>query len=179
MTTPKVPRLSRLLAVVAPELAAQFLVERNPGIDLAAVSAGSPKKVWWVGSCGHEWESSVYSRMKGTGCPFCAGTRVLAGFNDLASLRPDLAGEWHPTKNGDLLPSHMAGKSGKKVWWIDFLGHEWETAISGRANGTGCPFCAGVKLLPGFNDLATTFNWCKSNVRFWSESKSLCCMSAI
>lgn len=157
MTTTKPPRGSRLLAVVAPELAAQFLVGRNAGIDLAAVSAGSPKKVWWVGSCGHEWESSPYNRMLGQGCPFCAGVRVLEGFNDLASLRPDLAGEWHLTKNGDLLPSHMAGKSGKKVWWIDSLGHEWETAISGRANGTGCPFCAGVKLLPGFNDLATKF----------------------
>lgn len=76
-------------------------------------------------------------------------------FNDLASHRPDLAGEWHPTKNGSVLPSAVARGSGKKYWWIDSLGHEWETTISNRANGTGCPFCAAVKLLPGFNDLAT------------------------
>ncbi|WP_104062308.1 zinc-ribbon domain-containing protein [Arthrobacter sp. 4R501] len=155
MTSPKAPRGSRLLAMVAPELAAQFVVERNAGIDLATLSAGSPKKVWWVGLCGHEWESSAYNRLRGQGCPFCAGSRVLTGFNDLATLRPDLAAEWHPIKNGDVLPSAVSRSSGKKAWWFDSLGHEWETNISGRANGSGCPFCAGVKLLPGFNDLAT------------------------
>lgn len=155
MTTSKAPRGSRLLAVVAPELAGQFVAERNAGIDLAALSAGSAKKVWWVGLCGHEWESSPYNRLRGQGCPFCAGARVLAGFNDLATLRPDLAAEWHPIKNGGVFPSAVSRSSGKKAWWIDSLGHEWETNISGRANGSGCPFCAGVKLLPGFNDLAT------------------------
>jgi hypothetical protein len=155
MTTSKAPRGSRLLAVVAPELAAQFGAERNAGIDFATLSAGSPKKVWWVGPCGHEWESSPYNRLLGQGCPFCAGVRVLAGFNDLATLRPDLAAEWHPTKNGEVLPTAVSRSSGKKAWWIDSLGHEWETNISGRANGAGCPFCAGVRLLPGFNDLAT------------------------
>lgn len=83
--------------MVAPELAAQFVAERNAGIDLAALSAGSPKKVWWVGLCGHEWESSAYNRLLGQGCPFCAGNRLLTGFNDLATLRPDLAAEWHRT----------------------------------------------------------------------------------
>lgn len=148
-------RGSRLLTVVAPDLAAEFSVERNLGIDLNTVSVGSPKKVWWLGSCGHEWESSPYNRCKGQGCPFCAGTRVLAGFNDLATLIPELASQWHPLKNGDVLPTSVSRSSGKKAWWIDSLGHEWETKISDRAKGNGCPICAGVKLLPGFNDLAT------------------------
>ena len=155
MTTAKTPRGSRLFIVVAPQLAAQFAVERNVGTDLAALSAGSPRKVWWRGACGHEWESSPYNRLLGQGCPFCAGVRVLAGFNDLATLMPDLAAEWHPVKNGDVLPSSVSRSSGKKAWWIDSFGHEWETKISDRAKGNGCPFCAGVKLLPGFNDLAT------------------------
>jgi hypothetical protein len=155
MTTAKAPRGSRLLVNIAPELATQFSRQRNDGVDLGTLTAGSPKKVWWLGLCGHEWESSPYNRLLGQGCPFCGGSRVLAGFNDLATLRPDLAAEWHPTKNGDVLPSSVSRSSGKKAWWMDALGHEWETQISGRANGTGCPFCAGVKLLPGFNDLAT------------------------
>lgn len=155
MTTTHAPRGSRLLASVAPELAAQFHPEFNAGVDFHAVSAGSMKKIWWVGPCGHEWDAAPYNRQRGQGCPYCGGVRVLAGFNDLASHRPDLAGEWHPTKNGSVLPSAVARGSGKKYWWIDSLGHEWETAIGNRANGTGCPFCAAVKLLPGFNDLAT------------------------
>lgn len=157
MTTPEVPKRGRLLTIAAPAIASQFSAGRNVGIDLAALTAGSPKKVWWVGICGHEWQATPYSRVNGTGCPFCAGTRVLAGFNDLATLQPDLAAQWHPTRNSGLLPSAVALKSGKKAWWTDSLGHEWEAYISGRANGAGCPFCAGVKLLPGFNDLATKF----------------------
>ncbi len=38
---------------------------------------------------------------EGVGCPYCAGTAVLPGFNDLATTHPDLSSEWHPTANGD------------------------------------------------------------------------------
>ena len=40
----------------------------------------------------------------GTGCPYCAGRRVLPGFNDLATLFPQVAAQWHPTLNGPLTP---------------------------------------------------------------------------
>ena len=40
-----------------------------------------------------------------------------AGVNDLATKRPDLATEWHPTKNGDLKPTDVAAGSEKKAWW--------------------------------------------------------------
>ena len=46
-------------------------------------------------------------RNYGRGCPVCAGQQVLAGYNDLASKRPDLAKEWNYEKNGDLLPSQV------------------------------------------------------------------------
>ena len=37
------------------------------------VTYGSHKKILWCCSiCGHEWESFVYSRSKGNGCPNCA-----------------------------------------------------------------------------------------------------------
>lgn len=155
MTTPDTPRGARLLSVVAPHLLVQLHPTRNTQVSSATLSAGSQKKLWWQGECGHEWESTPYNRVLGQGCPYCAGVRVLAGFNDFASHYPDTALEWHPTKNGDVRPDAVARSSGKKAWWLDSHGHEWETAISGRANGSGCPFCAGVKLLPGFNDLAT------------------------
>jgi hypothetical protein len=155
MTTTGTQQESRLLSTVAPEVAAQLHPELNSDLDLSAISAGSQKKVWWLGACSHEWEASPYHRALGRGCPYCTGSRLLAGFNDLGTLRPDLATEWHPTLNGALLPVNFTRSSGKKAWWKDSLGHEWETAISGRSNGSGCPFCAGIKLLSGFNDLAT------------------------
>ena len=42
---------------------------------------------------------------------------LVAGINDLASKRPDLAIDWHPTLNGDLLPTQVALNYSKTVWW--------------------------------------------------------------
>ena len=52
----------------------------------------------------------------------------------LADLFPDIAGEWHPTKNGDLVPSDFTRASGKRVWWKCPVSddHEWEVAIHDR-----------------------------------------------
>ena len=56
--------------------------------------------------------------------------RLMTGLNDLATVNPDLAAEWHPTKNAPLLPSQVTGGSSKKVWWLGKCGHEWEAVIS-------------------------------------------------
>lgn len=39
-----------------------------------------------------------------TRCPYCTGRKVLAGFNDLASLFPKLAKEWDAELNGAAAP---------------------------------------------------------------------------
>ena len=85
---------------------------------------------------------AVGNRNKGNNCPYCSNHRVLKGYNDLASLNPDLAKEWHPTKNGDLKPSDVLASSHKEAWWLcPKCGYEWETDIKARTNGRGCPFC--------------------------------------
>ena len=86
----------------------------------------------------------------------CDGKQVLPGENDLATLRPDLAAQWHPIKNLPLTPETVSGNSNRSVWWVCGLGHEWRSPIGRRAQGsTGCPVCTGKQVLPGFNDLAT------------------------
>lgn len=55
--------------------------------------------------------------------------RLVTGLNDLATVNPDLAAEWHPAKNAPLLPSQVAAGTKKKVWWKCHLGHEWEAAF--------------------------------------------------
>jgi hypothetical protein len=109
------------------------------------VSHKSNKKVWWLGKCGHEWEAIINNRSKGRGCPYCANKKVISGFNDLETQNPTLALEWHPTKNGSLTPKMVTANSGKKVWWLGKCGHEWETRVSHRSNGSGCPYCCGQK----------------------------------
>ena len=57
----------------------------------------------------------IYDRSNGCNCPICSGHKVLVGYNDLASLNPELAKEWHPTKNGNLKPTQVTLLSEKKV----------------------------------------------------------------
>jgi hypothetical protein len=64
--------------------------------------------------------------------------------NSLAERDPEVAEQWHPTKNKPLLPLNFAARSIYKAWWICEKGHEWEATISNRTgNKRGCPYCAG------------------------------------
>ena len=140
------------------QLIAEWNWEKNTDIFPDNITCGSNKKVWWICRQGHEWQTSVICRAKknGTNCPYCSGNKVITGTNDFATMFPDIATEWHPTKNGDLDPRLIAAKSSKRVWWRCSKGHEWQISVSNRTgNKSGCPYCRGKKALAGFNDLAT------------------------
>jgi hypothetical protein len=70
---------------------------------------------------------------------------VLAGFNDLATLEPEVAEQWHPTLNGILKPSMVTAGSHRKVWWQCSKGHVWKAVVYSRTGPQkcGCPVCAG------------------------------------
>ncbi len=72
----------------------------------------------------------------------------------LSKQFPHIAKQWHPKKNGSLNPSSVAPFSHKKVWWQCKRGHEWETRITNRSQGRGCPYCAGQKVGSDNNLLA-------------------------
>lgn len=60
----------------------------------------------------HEWQAVIAARaVENSGCPYCTGRRVLAGFNDLAALHPEIAAQWDDTLNGTLTPEN--GNTGK------------------------------------------------------------------
>ncbi len=157
------------LATTRPDVAATWHPTRNGELRPTDVTCTSHKKVWWLGECGHEWEAVISTRVRGSGCPICAGKVVLAGFNDLASANPQLAAEWHPTKNGDFKPTMVTAHTGKKVWWLGPCGHEWEAAVSSRSAGHGCPYCGRLKVLRGFNDLQTLY---PEVAREWHPTKN-------
>ena len=144
------------LETTNPKLAAEWHPTKNGDTLPSDVMAGIHKKAWWVCKEGHEWEASIGSRSAGRGCPYCAGQRVLAGYNDLATVNPELSLEWHPINNGDLTPEDVLPSSNKKVWWICAKGHEWENTVNSRNSGHQCPYCANQIVLAGYNDLATT-----------------------
>ena len=49
----------------------------------------------------------------------------------LAEVKPELAKQWHPSKNGNLYPKDVFAVSGIKVWWKcdKYDDHEWESKI--------------------------------------------------
>ena len=143
-------------AIKRPGIAGEWHPTKNGKLTSDMVSMGSQKKVWWQCAKGHEWQATVCSRSAGHNCPVCSNQKVLAGFNDLATVNPKLSAEWHPTKNGDLTPQDVTAGSGKKVWWQCAKGHEWQATVGDRSLGRGCPFCAGRKVVKGVNDLKTT-----------------------
>ena len=150
------------LAETYPEVAKQWHPTLNGKLTPNDFTKGSDKKVWWKCPEGgdHEWESNIYNRSKGNGCPVCSGRKAVNS-NCLATLNPELAMEWHPTKNGDLTPYHFTEGTHKKVWWKCDKGedHEWKTSVVKRTNGTNCPFCT---LTPqSKQELTITFEFMK------------------
>ena len=129
--------------------------DENPD-SLSDYTEGSHHVARWTCSAGHTWEAAVKTRYFGYGCPYCSGRNAIVGINDLQTVNPALAAEWHPTLNGDLLPSSLKIWSTRKVWWLCKKGHEWESTPANRSDGHGCPYCAGKKGNPDWN-LAVIF----------------------
>ena len=141
-----------------PDKAKEWGYAKNGGLAPDMFAEHSSVKVWWIcKDYGHSWRASIAVRARGNGCPYCAGQRVLAGFNDLQTKHPELAAQWHPTKNGSQKPIDFTFGSGHKAWWLcPACGQSWKAKINSRSvNGRGCPFCHHEKPIPGVNDLPT------------------------
>lgn len=146
------------LLTLFPEIAAEFDGNKNEELNPSEMCGKSGKKVWWRCEKGHSWQASVISRTNlNAGCPFCAGKLPVPGENDLGTLRPDLAVEWHPDRNKSFTPSDCTISSGRKVWWRCKEGHEWQSVVSARTgkDNCGCPYCSGRYAISGVNDLET------------------------
>jgi hypothetical protein len=129
-----------------PDLIKEWDEEKNGKLTPYQFSYGSTKVVWWKCLKNHSWQEQPQLRIRGLGCPFCAGKRVNLD-NCLATVNPELAKEWHAEKNGRLTPFDVTKSSGKVVWWLcSKKGHEWEARIASRNKGNGCPFCAGKRV---------------------------------
>ena len=159
-----------------PKLLAEWHPTLNGDMKPETTKSSIKDKVWWIGaSCGHEWDASVKNRANGSRCPICLGRRLVIGCNDLATLNPSLASEWHPTLNGDLKPHQIAAKNGKKVWWRIWhekcgMWHEWEAPVNTRSRGKrGDPYIHGHRVLSGCNDFASNYPEIASQ---WHPSKN-------
>lgn len=145
------------LETTNPELLKEWDYSKNI-ITPKEIKAGSGIKVWWKCSLGHSWSASPNHRTKGRGCPICANKVVLLGYNDLTTLKPNIASEWDYEKNGEKTPANYIVRSGERVWWKCKRNHSWEAVIASRTGNkyVGCPYCSGLLPIEGETDLLTT-----------------------
>jgi len=125
-------------------LAGQWHYSLNNNLTPDDVTLGSNQKVWWQCPVAkdHIWHCPVKTRHRnGSGCGCCAGL-VVCKSNCLATIRQDIAAEWHPTKN-QLKPTDVTVGSNKKAWWVCSPGHGLYGLIVWKASkrGHGCPKC--------------------------------------
>lgn len=135
------------LASRFPDLAREWDTALNLPLTAESVSPCSNRRVWWRCDLGHTYRAPVSHRTtRKSGCPYCAGKKVLPGFNDLATLEPDIAAQWDTELNAPLTPEQVTVGSHQKVWWRCAEGHVWQAMIYSRtgAKKCGCPVCAGV-----------------------------------
>jgi Zn finger protein HypA/HybF involved in hydrogenase expression len=129
------------LKTKAPEIAVEWDYEKNQGAPEEYTWKSNASVFWKCHKCGHKYKAKISNRTIGRGCPCCAGKIAVPGINDLVTTHPQLAAEWHPTKNGDLVPEAVTFGRAKKVWWRCPKGHEYQATVNHRSSGTNCPIC--------------------------------------
>lgn len=149
-------RKENSLLSLYPDIAAEWDYEKNLGLTPDMVIPTSPKKVWWIGKCGHSWNTSIHTRVgKNTGCPYCNSGRLLVGFNDLKTLKPEALKYWNYKKNTNCKPDDFTVGSGSKVWWhCDKCDNDFEMPISIKIKSpNACPYCSHKRVHVGVSDL--------------------------
>jgi len=143
------------LATVMPELVSEWDSEKNGNLNPDQFLPQSAKMIWWKCKKGHSWQAPIQRRYIGRGCPYCSGTLVNKGVNDLQSRYPHLAEQWDFHKNCEC-PDEIHAHRNEYAWWICQKGHSWRARINNRTvHGRGCPYCSGFLAITGETDLFT------------------------
>lgn len=145
---------TRSLASKNALLAKRWDYEKNGGkASPETISAASELVFWWkCPKCGGSFQAKLSYMMKGYDpCPFCLNKKVMPGLNDVATLAPPLASEWHSEKN-PIPPSRSLYKDPRRAWWkCAKCGHVWRQRVRSRVEAFArvkrvddCPECGSI-----------------------------------
>lgn len=142
-----------------PELMCEWDYDKNT-VSPKEIKPSASKDVWWIcpnPKCHHSYQATPYERTSGRkNCSVCSGHEIVAGVNDLETLRPDIA-ELLDTSVENVNPKTVGlGSHDSAIWKCKEYGHTWSAIVKDVVNGSRCPICSNKKVLIGFNDLATT-----------------------
>jgi hypothetical protein len=134
------------LIITHPEIIKSWHPTKNGNDIPANFTSGSDYKIWWICEYGDEWKISINARTR-YGCPYCSG-KNLNSRNCLAAMRPDIAREWHATKNGNKTPYDFTVGTNYSAWWLcNICKKDYDAPIIHRCSrGSGCPYCVNKKV---------------------------------
>lgn len=156
------------LASQNPKLAKIWNYEKNNGLKPEDVIYGGKKRYWWKCEKGHEWQLDIKKEYE-IKCPFCAHRKLLTGFNDLATIAPEIASEFDTKKNGKAPEDVLFTLNIRPYWWRCSKGHSFKAPIRNRTKlGLGCPYCSNQKTMTGFNDILSDADMAKE----WNYEKN-------
>lgn len=139
------------------EVLKQTMVADHPGLAVAWADLADPATVPIAGSStlyrfscgkGHHPRVSPYTFLQ-RGCAHCLGAETVKVARNprLAQECPEIASQWHPTRNGKHTPDDVPHDSRRMVWWLDpQCGHEWEESVRDRNKYQRyrCPECRTI-----------------------------------
>lgn len=138
------PRCSRgpviaSVAKVQPSLVPLWNSEKNGELSPRTLDASHTGNTWWRCLKGHDYQRAPLLMMKDSSCPVCATLE-----KSLAKINPPVAAEWHPHRNGEVLPTQVDADHVMNAWWLCPNGHEYQATVRSRARGSRrCPTCYG------------------------------------
>ena len=169
---PKKCRECSSLSFKFPKIAKEWHPTKNGKLTPVDVSYASNKRTWWLcPKYNHSYRTIIATRTtQHTNCPVCAKI-FLTDQNRLSIRFPEIAKEWHPTKNGKLTPADVSYAQGKKVWWLcKKCEYSFFQRIAHRTSKgkKGCPACSG-KVVSDLNRLSIKF---PKLIKEWHPTKN-------
>ena len=158
-----------------PWLRDRWSPSNSTGVEVLKTIAPSDSQWKWLWLCPdwrHDYSASVSAVLKGNGCLVCKGAQVLEGHNDLASSEVGVeydqeSTERHSAELGlpegfNFSPRHIHKGAHIRIAWKcqKEEEHKWFARLEARTRATqptGCPYCSGLLVSPGKNDIASQF----------------------
>lgn len=98
--------------------------------------------------CGHIFKRSPTNLYKNTGCPECLRlSKFISNEEFVSKLK---------LVSSDIIAIDEYSSATVPINFQCLNGHIWSAKPNSILNGTGCPYCAGKKVLVGYNDMWTT-----------------------
>ena len=184
----KIVRKPNPIKPIPDNICAQWHPTKNGEWKPSDFSRGSNYEATWYCDkkrepcgCYHIWHAPISNRLK-RGCPWCAEQKrcehMMLEKYSLQVKFPDIAEQFHPTKNGDIKACQITAYSNDEYWWLcpnkcaEGCPHEYKMIVSNKTQGQGCPFsgcCSSPKKCCFHTSLKTTH---PEIVAYWDTDKN-------